>query len=80
MGYSSFIATPQEDQGGILQFHAVAHYEGENGEKAEITTLYHMNLESGKIDITSTVTNTGEVKLEDFHYALKNNSGQVLFL
>ena len=77
LGYFSFIATPQKAQGGILQFHAVAHYEGENREKAEITTLYNLTPESGKIEITSTVTNTGEVKLEDFHYALKNNSGQV---
>lgn len=76
MGYSSFNAIPQT-LGESLQFVAVAFYKGDKGEKAEITTLYHMNPESGKIDITSTVKNTGTVKLEDFHYALKNNSGQV---
>jgi hypothetical protein len=77
LGYSSFSAIPQKAQGGSLLFLAVAHYKGDKGEKAEVTTLYHLNPESGKIDITSTVKNTGMVKLEDFHYSLYNNSGQV---
>jgi hypothetical protein len=77
LGYSSFSAIPQKNQNGSLQFLAVAHYKGDNGEEAEIKTLYHLNSESGKIDITSTVKNTGTVKLEDFHYSLYNNSGQV---
>jgi hypothetical protein len=77
LGYSSFSAIPQKAQGGSLLFLAVAHYKGDKGEKAEVTTLYHLNPESGKIDITSTVKNTGTVKLEDFHYSLYNNSGQV---
>jgi len=77
LGYSSFSAIPQKAQGGSLLFLAVAHYKGNKGEKAEVTTLYHLNPESGKIDITSTVKNAGTVKLEDFHYSLYNNSGQV---
>jgi len=77
LGYSSFNAIPHKAQEGALQFLAVAHYKGDKGEKAEVTTLYHLNPESGKIDITSTVKNTGSVKLEDFHYSLYNNSGQV---
>jgi len=77
LGYSSFSAIPQKDEGGSLLFFAVAHYKGNKGEKAEVTTLYHLNPESGEIDITSTVKNTGTVKLEDFHYSLYNNSGQV---
>jgi hypothetical protein len=77
LGYSSFRAVPRKDQGGALLFLAVAYFKGDKGEKAEVKTLYHMNPESGKIDITSTVKNTGTVKLEDFHYSLYNNSGQV---
>lgn len=77
LGYSSFSAIPQKAQGGSLLFLAVAHYKGDKGEKAEVTTLYHLNPESGKIDITSTVKNTGRVRLEDLHYSLYNNSGQV---
>ena len=77
LGYSSFSAIPRKAKGGTLQFHAVAHFKGEKGEKAEVTTFYNLNPESGRIFITSTVKNTGTVKLEDFHYSLYNNSGQV---
>lgn len=77
LGYSSFSPVPQKAPGGALLFHAVAQYTGEKGEKAEVKTLYHLKPESGKIDITSTVKNAGTVRLEDFHYSLYNNSGQV---
>ncbi len=77
LGYSSFSAIPQKAQGGSLLFRAVAHYKGDEREKAEVITMYHLNPESGIIDITSTVKNTGTVRLEDFHYSLYNNSGQV---
>jgi len=77
MGYSSFNALPQKAQNGSLQFLAAAFFEGDNGEKAEVTTLYHLNTESGKIDITSTLKNTGSVRLEDLRYSLYINSGQV---
>ncbi len=77
LGYSSFSAIPQKAQDGSLLFLAVAHYKGDKGEKAEVTTLYHLNPESGKIDITSTLKNTGSVRLEDLHYSLYINSGQV---
>lgn len=53
LGYSSFSAIPQKTKSGSLQFLAVAHYKGDKGEKAEVKTLYHLNPESGKIDITS---------------------------
>jgi hypothetical protein len=77
MGYSSFSVVPQKAQGGALQFRAVAHFKGDKGEKAEVTTLYHLNPESGKIDITSALRNTGSVRLEDLRYSLYFNSGQV---
>jgi hypothetical protein len=60
-----------------LQFRAVAHYKGVKGEKAEVTTLYNLDPESGKIDITSALKNTGSVRLEDLRYSLYFNSGQV---
>ena len=77
LGYSFFSAIPKKVQSESLQFHAVAHFKGEKGEKAEVTTFYNLNPESGRIYITSTVKNTGTVKLEDFHYSLYDNSGQV---
>jgi hypothetical protein len=77
LGYSTFSTIPKNAQGDSLLFLAVAHFKGDKGEKAEVKTLYHLDPESGKIDITSTVKNTGTLKLEDFHYSLYNNSGQV---
>jgi hypothetical protein len=77
LNYSSFSPIPHKNEDGSLLFHAVAHYKGEKGETAEVKTLYHLNPDSGQIDITSTVKNTGTVKLEDFHYSLYCNSGQV---
>ncbi len=77
LDYSSFRTIPQKDEDGSLLFLAVAQYRGEKGEKAEVKTLYHLNPESGKIDITSTLKNTGTVTLEDFHYSLYCSSGQV---
>ena len=77
LGYSTFNAIPQKGLDKTLMFRAIAHYKGDSGEKAQITTIYHLTPESGKIDITSIVKNTGTVKLEDFHYSLYKNSGQV---
>jgi hypothetical protein len=77
LGYSSFSAIPQKDSDGSLRFLAVSHYNGKMGEKVVIKSVYHLSPESGQIDITSTVKNTGTVQLEDFHYSLYNNSGQV---
>jgi hypothetical protein len=77
LNYSSFSTIPQKGEKGSLVFHAVAHYVGEKGEKVEVTTLYHVNPESGKIDITSMVKNTGSKRLDDLHYSLYCNSGQV---
>jgi hypothetical protein len=79
LGYSSFSTIPQKDEDGSLLFHAVAYYIGEKGGKAEVKTLYHLNPESGKIDITSTVKNTGRKRLEDLHYSLYCSSGQVYY-
>ena len=78
LNYSSFSTIPQKEEDGSLLFLAVAHYIGEKGENAEVKTLYHLTPESGKIDITSTVKNTGRVRLEDLHYSLYcySNSGE----
>ncbi len=77
LNYSSFSTIPQKDENGPLLFHAVAHYIGEKGEKAEVKTLYHLNPQSAKIDITSMVKNTGSKRLEDLHYSLYCSSAQV---
>jgi hypothetical protein len=79
LNYSSFSSIPRIAEDGSLLFFAAAHYKGEKGEKAEVTTRYRLTPGSGKIDITSTVKNTGRVKLEELHYSLYCNSGQVYY-
>ncbi len=79
LNYSSFSTIPQIAEDRSLLFFAVAHYKGEKGEKAEVTTRYQLTPGSGKIDITSTVKNTGRVRLDELHYSLYCNSGQVYY-
>ncbi len=53
-----------------LAFEATAFYEGKKGGKAQIRTLYHFSPLEGRIDITSTITNTGKKEFEDLDYNL----------
>jgi hypothetical protein len=79
LNYSSFSTIPRTTGDGSLLFLAAAHYKGEKGEKAEVTTRYRLTPGSGKIDITSTVKNTGSVRLEELHFSLYRNPGQVYY-
>jgi hypothetical protein len=79
LNYSSFSTIPRTAEDGSLLFFAVAHYKGEKGENAEVTTRYRLTPGSGIIDITSTVKNTGRVRLEELHFSLYFNSGQVYY-
>lgn len=67
--YSSLERIKENNQQGTLAFRASAVYKGKNGQKAEIQTTYRL-LPEGKIDITSTIKNTGKVKFEDLNFAL----------
>jgi hypothetical protein len=53
-----------------IAFEATALYEGKKGEKARIRTLYHFSPLEGRIEITSTITNTGKKEFEDLDYYL----------
>jgi predicted metal-dependent phosphoesterase TrpH len=53
-----------------LAFRASALYEGKKGSKAQVKTVYHISPQKGRIDITSTLTNTGKNELEDLDYSL----------
>ncbi len=53
---------------------AMGAYEGASGERAQVLTMYRFFPEQGKIDITSTLTNTGEKALEKFRYSLYANA------
>lgn len=53
---------------------ATGSYYGAGGEKARVRTLYRFFPEQGKIDITSSLTNTGTIPLERFRYSLYANA------
>jgi hypothetical protein len=68
--YNSIKPLKKAIQKDALAFEAAALYEGKKGEKARIRTLYHFSPLEGRIDITSTITNTGKKKFEDMDYDL----------
>jgi len=55
---------------GIMTFKATASYDGKNGHRAEIETIYDFLDQKGQIDIRSTIKNTGQKAFEDFDYYL----------
>jgi len=79
LAYSSFKQEPQKTPDGSLSFLAAAVYQGKNNEKAEIRTRYRLYPGTGKIDIVSTVKNSGETPIADFHYSLYFSADQVYY-
>ena len=68
--YSSVKPLKETAQKEAIAFEATVLYEGKEGEKARIRTRYHFSPLEGRIDVTSTITNTGEKKFEDLDYEL----------
>ncbi len=63
---------PESDQkaDGALVIRADAPFEGDNGEKAQITTTYRIIPRTGKIDVVSTIKNLGQSAIENLHYSI----------
>jgi hypothetical protein len=70
IAYSSVKRLNENAQKDALTFEATALYEGKKGGKARIRTLYYFSPLEGRIDVTSTITNTGKKKFEDMDYDL----------
>ena len=68
--YSSVKLLKETAQKDALTFEATALYKAKKGGKARIRTLYHFSPLKGRIDITSTITNTGKKKFTDMDYDL----------
>jgi len=68
--YSSVKPLKETAQKEAITFEATVLYEGKKGEKARIRTRYHFSPLEGRIDVTSTITNTGKKKFEDLDYEL----------
>jgi hypothetical protein len=72
--YSSVKPLKETDQKEAIAFEATVLYEGKKGEKARIRTRYHFSPLEGRIDVTSTITNTGKKKFEGLDYELYFNA------
>jgi predicted metal-dependent phosphoesterase TrpH len=68
--YNSIKPLKKTAQKEALAFEAIALYESKKGKKAQIRTLYHFSPLEGRIDISSTITNTGKKEFEDLNYSL----------
>ena len=55
---------------GSFEFTAQAEFKGEKGLRASIETVYTFFPETGRIDIRSTIQNTGKTAFEDLRYSL----------
>jgi len=73
LAYSSVKPLKEKTAQGALAFAAEAIYRGKKGEKAEVKTLYHFFPDEGRVEITSSLTNTGEKEIEDINFSLYFN-------
>ncbi len=68
--YSSVEPLKESLQEEHLVLEERANYEGKKGEKAAIKTTYRIFPQEGKIEISSTLTNTGKKEIEELSYSL----------
>lgn len=77
LSYSSLTPVNQKPLDETLSFRATAQYEGQKGEKAQISTSYRFFNGTGRVDILSTIKNTGHVGLKDLEYSLYFSAHQI---
>ena len=53
---------------------AIAPFQGDNGERAQISTRYRFTSQSGKIELESTIKNTGKSPIENLRFSLYLNA------
>ena len=68
--YSSLKQLKKNVPEGSLCFEASALYEGNEGLKAEIKTLYTFHSQKGRVDVVSFLKNTGKKEFENLGYNL----------
>lgn len=72
--YSSVKPAQAKTSDGSLVFDASALYEDRQGKEAEIHTVYCFFPSTGKVEISSTIKNTGGSQFEDLGYSLYFNA------
>ncbi|MFB0517974.1 MAG: CehA/McbA family metallohydrolase [Acidobacteriota bacterium] len=70
LAYSFVRQIKEKIPAGGLGFEATALYTGTQGRKAQVKTTYRFSPNEGRIDIISTIANTGKVAFEDLSYSL----------
>jgi len=68
--YNTVKLLQQQSAQGELVIQAFASFEGEKDMKAEIVTEYRLHPNSGRIDLTSKIENTGKISIEGLQYSL----------
>jgi hypothetical protein len=68
--YTSIRPVSAKSTDGSLDIEALASFEGEAGEKAQITSRYRFSPQSGTIEITSNIKNTGPSTIEKLYFSL----------
>ncbi len=68
--YARFDRNKSGEQGQALGFLAIAAFKDKEGRTADIRTTYLIHPGKGRIDVASTITNTGQAPFEDLNYSL----------
>jgi len=72
--YTSVRPVSRENGNAPLVMEATAPFQGENGEKAHITTRYLFVPRSGKIELESSIKNTGRDPIKNLFYSVYFNA------
>jgi len=68
--YARFDRDKTGEQDQTLSFMATASFRDEEGRTADIRTVYLFHPGKGRVDVTSTISNTGKVPFDDLSYSL----------
>lgn len=74
LAYSSFKPVSENAADGHLLYESTALYKGKKGTQARVQTLYRIFPDEARIDIVSTLTNTGKKELENLDYDIYFNA------
>jgi len=74
VNYDSIKHISSKGADGPMVMQAIAPFEGDNGEKALIITQYRFFPHSGKIELKSSIKNTGKSSIEDLDFSLYFNA------
>ncbi len=72
--YSSITPFKEQSPNGTFAVEAAALYKGKKGIRAKVQTLYRFFPEETRVEIHSTLTNTGKIAIEELDYSIVFNA------